>query len=107
MKKITFFLIFLALVLISKTSQAKELIIHLKSGNSIHVKYEGVIQGVTLQGEGDAISGISMPQATIQPAVHQSRTSESASGESSKDDKEKKKKGGFFRLKWAKPIDDY
>ncbi len=107
MKRITIFLIFLALVLVSSTSKAEELIIHLKSGNSIHVKYDGVIQGVTFQGEGDAITGISMPQATIQPAVHQTRTSKSASAASSKDEKDKKKKGTFFRLKWAKPIDDY
>ncbi len=106
MKKIIFFFVFLILVLVSNTSKARELIIHLKSGNSIHVKYDGVIQGVTFEGKGDAISGISMPQAMIQSELHQAEVSGPVDADSHKD-KEKNKKRSFFRLKWAKPIDDY
>lgn len=102
MKKIILF-VFLGL-LCSGTALAEEMIIQLRSGNTMVIEYSGAIDKVTLNGETDAIVGINMkrssmdtvqePRATPEPENQPAR---SAAG---KDSGQEEK---WFRLKWAEP----
>lgn len=109
-----------ALSLSAQTVCAEELLIQLKSGNTIKVTYDGTIQGVALDGKADAIEGFRIegrkpvvqsqavtttPQSSgsaAQPAVASAAPAEGAKAvkqESAKDSND----GGWFKLKWAPP----
>lgn len=88
-----------------------EMIVQLKSGNSIVIQYSGTIESVTLQGESDSIIGMKMNVAR-QQGVQQKTTvkkeenkvpavSINASAVAMKEDS-----SSAARIKWARPIND-
>lgn len=100
-------ILFLLLVLLSSgAAHAEELVITLKSGDTIVVQYTGVIQGVTMKGTTDAIAGISMPQAATPSQTANQQGSGKNQAAVSPDDKGagKAKDAEGIRFKWAEPI---
>ncbi len=89
---------------------AQESVIKRTSGNLVKVQYEGAIKGVSFHGSGDAIAGIVMPSATGETAKAVSHAAEQRASEakdSVETGDESPKKKGWFKLRWAKPVDDY
>lgn len=124
MPKKKVFVLSACLLLCAQTVSAEELLIQLKSGNIIKVKYEGVVQGVSLDGKTDAIEGFRIegqrmsplaapsPNQALNQAPGQAQTAAvpAASGQPVSEVKpakpaEKKDagEGGWFKLKWAPP----
>lgn len=96
-------LIALLAIFVPALANADELVVNLRSGNSLVIQYTGAIQGVTLQGDSDAIVGMNMAtkpaDARVQPAGGQSLTE--AQVEPGTGDKAPRESG--IRLKWADP----
>lgn len=86
-------------VLSAGVAGAEELVIQLKSGNSITIQYTGAIQGVTWNGTTDGIAGLSMPTpAQAGTALGQTKAAPpSAAAEGKKAD------GSGIRFRWAEP----
>ena len=94
------------------TAFSEELVIKLRSGNSISIKYTGTIQDITFHGDSDAITGIVLPQGITGIAPHrveqpgpEAAAARPAEPEETKENRDSKKKG-WFRLKWAEPKDE-
>jgi hypothetical protein len=107
MKKAVLLLLFV--LLFGSSVCAEELTINLSSGNTIVVQYTGSIQGVTMQGTGDTIAGVSMPQAVTPPASvsRQGTGVEQTAGVQEEKGKSKtKKETGGVRFQWAEPISE-
>lgn len=118
MKRCGTILLFVLLVC-TQMVYAEELVVQLKSGNTIKVKYEGAIHGVTLEGTTDGIEGFRIEGQA--PAAQQRTTgvqSQAASSSTAaqpasveggrqpvKQQTETKdsKDGWFYKLKWAAP----
>ncbi|NDY43010.1 hypothetical protein G3N55_09170 [Dissulfurirhabdus thermomarina] len=89
---------------------AEEMVIRLQSGNSIRITYHGLIDQVTFEGKGDAITGVVLPQPPDRHPEEGGGPAAGVSGEGRAPEKGKGEKAGgerWIRLKWAKPIDDY
>ena len=104
MKKIVFF--FVMGMAFCAVSFAEELVVNLKSGNTIVIKYTGTIQGVTLKGSTDAIEAMNIQgvpegasaQQTGQPQVQRQGQAQDKV-EKTKDSND----GSWFKLRWAAP----
>ncbi|MGQ9499043.1 MAG: hypothetical protein ACUVQ6_01495 [Dissulfurimicrobium sp.] len=106
MKKIVFFL--LMGMAFGSVSFAEELVVNLKSGNSIVIKYTGAIQGVTLKGSTDAIEAMNIQGAPDEASVRQVGQPQGQQGQiQGKAEKVKGNKDGddvrWFKLRWAAP----
>ncbi len=101
-------LLLLSVLLFGSSVCAEELTINLSSGNTIVVQYTGSIQGVTMQGTGDTIAGVSMPQAVTPPASasRQETGAEQTVGGQEEKGKSKTKETGGGRFQWAEPISE-
>lgn len=101
MNKIAF--IALVGIFLPTLAGADELVVNLKSGNSLVIQYTGAIQGVTLQGNSDAIVGMNMAtkpaEAQVQPAGGQSLPEAQADPGTVG----KAPRGSGIQLKWADP----
>ncbi len=105
MKKTILFL--LCGVFAAGVAKAEELVIQLKSGNSITIQYTGSIQGVTMNGATDGIAGVSMtPAANAASAPAQARVPEQKAPAPSASPQagEKKASGSGVRFHWAEPV---
>lgn len=101
MKKTVLFLV--CSVFVFGTANAEELVIQLKSGNSITIQYSGAIQGVIWSGTTDGIAGLVMPPPA-NTAVGQTKTAQQpASPASAVKAEEKKTDGSGIRFRWAEP----
>lgn len=89
-------------------AHADEMIVHLKSGNSVIIQYSGNIEGVKLEGDSDAIVGINMQKAAKPEAYSRNDNSEKETSsihpvEKSKNTKKSNQKAG---IRWADPISE-
>lgn len=97
---------------------AEELVIQLKSGNTIKVRYEGAIQGVSLDGKTDGIEGFRIEgqapmakqgttgvqaQAASSSTAAQPVNVEGARQPVKQPETKDSKDGWFYKLKWAAP----
>lgn len=80
------------------TANAEELVIQLKSGNSITIQYVGSIQGVTMNGATDGIAGLTMPPLSANAVPRAAQQAAPAAPV-----EEKKSEGGTIRFRWAEP----
>ncbi|MDA3971407.1 MAG: hypothetical protein PF442_08645 [Desulfobulbaceae bacterium] len=103
MKKIAIFIFF---TLVSSTfAYAEELVLDLKSGNSVIIEYTGVIESVSLIGETDAIKTMNFQKdpkksgenITTQPNVVSSPPETT---------QVKDQKNGWIRMKMADPLSE-
>lgn len=101
MKK-TILLLLCSMCVAAGTANAEELVIQLKSGNSITIQYSGSIQGVTWNGATDGIAGLTMPPppANAAPKAVQQAVPAAAAPTA----EEKKSEGSGIRFRWAEPV---
>lgn len=106
MKKQAFVVLF-ALSLLPCIACADEMVVNLKSGNSLVIQYTGTIHGVTMQGDSDAIAAMNM---TAKPKKESSASTsaqdEKSAGETGNKAEGKDGKEGGMQLKWAAPIEE-
>jgi hypothetical protein len=93
------------LLMYGAVCNAAEMVVKLKSGNSITIRYSGVIQDVSVSGN-DAISGMTLQSAT--PFKPQSEKAESsqvpvAEGKKTQDTAARKNNRDGFHFRWADP----
>ncbi len=99
-------------LLAAGTVYGSEMIVQLKSGNTLVVRYTGNIESVTLQGDSDSIIGMEMHVAEQQQDVQQKTTvsreensvpvATTTAGAVVRGEKS----SSSARIKWARPIDD-
>jgi hypothetical protein len=105
MKKTILFILFG--LISSSTAFAEEMIVHLTSGNAVVIQYTGTIQGVTMKGATDSITGVSMPQtATPAGAVNQQESGKKQTVMPQSEKKEVNTQETGIRFKWAEPISE-
>ncbi len=91
---------------------ADQMIVQLKSGNTVIIDYQGSINGVTMQGESDGIVGMQLHRSKSTPAasIPETMTKEKPEATPALSRPEVQKKdnhsGSAVRIKWARPIDD-
>ena len=112
MKKIILILPFV--IFWSGAAFAEQLVIKLESGNEIVINYKGAVQNVTLNGKGDAIKSISLPDSAAAADTHtgvegQKITSghkePSSPSVTSKNKDKDNEKSWWLRLKWREPTE--
>jgi hypothetical protein len=102
------YVIAILLIFSSATAHADEMIVHLKSGNSVIIQYTGIIESVKLEGSTDAIAGMNMknaakPQTSSRNDDSPKQTSSiNPAGKKEKIEKKNKKIG----VRWADPISE-
>ena len=104
MKKISLFI--LISLIASSSAYAEELVITLKSGNSIVIQYSGTIQGITMNGTTDGIAGINMqtPAADgIDNSGQNTIQKQTPPPQMEKPTARNEEKSGV-RFRWAEPI---
>jgi len=105
MKKILFLTV--ASFFAAGTVYASEMIVELKSGNTVVIQCSGEIESVILKGDSDAIVGMKM-RTKQEPDL--SPQSEKSSGSTSSDSKvaktESSDEQSSVRFKWARPLDE-
>ncbi|MEF3168810.1 MAG: hypothetical protein K6360_05680 [Deltaproteobacteria bacterium] len=108
-KILAFTLVFI--FLLSGIAFSEEVVIKLKSGDSISITYTGAIEDISYHGDKDGIAGIvnkSSPKAIHEAGPSQDNNALNAKKTSEeKDTATEKKKGWGLRLKWAEPKDEY
>ena len=79
--------------------RAEEMVIQLKSGNSLTIQYSGSIQGVSWNGTTDGIAGLSMPRSVKIGGVAEKAVPTMPVVKA----EEKKAEGSAIRFRWAEP----
>ena len=93
------------------TVYASEMIVQLKSGNTLTIEYSGAIESVTLQGDSDSIIGMKMNVAEQQGAADKAIISGTqnpvpATASAAVTPVKEEKKSSAATIRWARPIDD-
>ncbi len=103
MKKIAIFIFF---TLVSSTfAYAEELVVDLKSGNSVIIEYTGVIESVSLIGETDAIKTMNF-QKDPKKQTHQITTPPKVVPSPPERTEVKDRESGWVRMKMAEPLSE-
>lgn len=103
------YIVFVVLALfVAVPAGADQMTVKLKSGNSIIIESSGPIDGVTLQGDSDAIVGMKTQKSSEQvPQFEPSKNVQpSADDNLAAEPQVSKGHGSSVRIKWTKPMDD-
>jgi hypothetical protein len=87
-------------------AMADEMIVSLKSGNSLVIHYTGAIHGITMEGASDAIVAINTaaePEKISPAGTSRQQLEPAVEKESKEDNGDKENK---LRVKWADPIQE-
>ncbi len=94
-------------VLAAQTTYANEMIVKLKSGNTVVIEYTGAIERVSLEGDSDAILGMTMHTGTRQnPELQRQKSAARPTPEEQKTEEAGDKEKSSLKFSWARPIDD-
>ena len=91
---------------------ARQMIVHLKSGNTVVIDYSGTIESISLEGKTDSIIGLKMPDADKKnsqqkaAAGPETENAPASSAVTAAPLEEKENSSSPVHLKWARPIDD-
>jgi len=99
MKKTIMF--FLCSVCAAGIAHAEELVVQLKSGNSLTIQYSGSIQGVTWNGATDGIAGLTMPPSAN--AVPKAAQQAASAAPTPAGEKKSEGSSSTIRFRWAEP----